>query len=191
MSACQDQINAVQNSNKVFPKSKEDFKIRTYICLIFNKLTKTCKSIKRKYLTERYPSLCSNIEAAHSFLEDEANPEHAYVCDGEEGNQFWHGDHLEKDLQQDLEDDLYLYTKQNIVMANIMTKDLTVTQIMKDEKTSTISFIANTGGLMGLCIGLSSVSIFEIIYHVLTFIFSKIRGSKGKVQQSNESDSRY
>ena len=36
---------------------------------------------------------------------------------------------------------------------------------MKDEKTTRTSFIANVGGLLGLCMGFSVVSIFEIMYH--------------------------
>ncbi len=30
-----------------------------------------------------------------------------------------------------------------------------------------IAFVANTGGLLGLCMGFSLVSLFEILYHVL------------------------
>ena len=36
---------------------------------------------------------------------------------------------------------------------------------MRDEKIPIISFVANTGGLLGLCMGFSLVSVFEIIFH--------------------------
>ena len=41
-----------------------------------------------------------------------------------------------------------------------------VTRILRDEKTPIIAFVANTGGLMGLCMGFSLVSVFEILYHM-------------------------
>ena len=44
-------------------------------------------------------------------------------------------------------------------------KDPVVTRIMRDEKITIISFVANTGGLLGLCMGFSLVSVFEIIFH--------------------------
>mgnify|MGYP001248349400 CR=1 FL=1 len=44
-------------------------------------------------------------------------------------------------------------------------KDPVVTRIMRDEKIPIISFVANTGGLLGLCMGFSLVSVFEIVFH--------------------------
>ena len=39
---------------------------------------------------------------------------------------------------------------------------------MRDQKIPVIAFVANTGGLLGLCMGFSLVSVFEILYHALT-----------------------
>ena len=44
-------------------------------------------------------------------------------------------------------------------------QDPVVTRIMRDEKIPIISFVANTGGLLGLCMGFSLVSVFEIMFH--------------------------
>lgn len=38
---------------------------------------------------------------------------------------------------------------------------------MRDQKIPVIAFVANTGGLLGLCMGFSLVSVFEILYHAL------------------------
>jgi Amiloride-sensitive sodium channel len=35
------------------------------------------------------------------------------------------------------------------------------------QKITVIAFVANTGGLLGLCMGFSLVSLFEIIYHLI------------------------
>lgn len=42
-----------------------------------------------------------------------------------------------------------------------------VTRIKRDQKIPIIGFVANTGGLLGLCMGFSLVSAFEIIYHCM------------------------
>jgi hypothetical protein len=42
-----------------------------------------------------------------------------------------------------------------------------VTRILRDQKIPVIAFVANTGGLLGLCMGFSLVSVFEIVYHML------------------------
>ena len=39
---------------------------------------------------------------------------------------------------------------------------------MRDQKIPVIAFVANTGGLLGLCMGFSLVSVFEVLYHALT-----------------------
>ena len=47
-------------------------------------------------------------------------------------------------------------------------QDPVVTKIMRDQKIPVIAFVANTGGLLGLCMGFSLVSVFEVLYHALT-----------------------
>ena len=47
---------------------------------------------------------------------------------------------------------------------------------MKDEKITKTAYIANSGGLLGLCMGFSLVSAAEILYHCLFGLFSPICG---------------
>ena len=49
---------------------------------------------------------------------------------------------------------------------------------MKDEKFTKTDYIANSGGLLGLCMGFSLVSAAEIIYHCLIGIFSPFCGDR-------------
>lgn len=42
-----------------------------------------------------------------------------------------------------------------------------MTRIKRDQKIPIIGFVANTGGLLGLCMGFSLVSAFEIVYHCM------------------------
>merc|ERR1719273_1160910 len=52
---------------------------------------------------------------------------------------------------------------------------------MKDEKITKTSYIANSGGLLGLCMGFSLVSAAEILYHCLFGLISPLcRSSRGR-----------
>ncbi len=70
---------------------------------------------------------------------------------------------------------LYKYAKTNLAVLYVLIKDPFYTLIKKDEQISVISFIGNAGGLMGLCMGLSLVSIFEIFYHIVNFTIAKLQ----------------
>ena len=65
---------------------------------------------------------------------------------------------------------LYKYAKENIAIVYIFIRDPYYTKIKKDEAISIVSFIGNIGGFVGLCLGLSFVSVFEIIFHCFNFI---------------------
>ena len=69
---------------------------------------------------------------------------------------------------------LFKYAKNNLAVLNVFINDPFYTLIKRDEQISLISFIGNAGGLVGLCMGLSVVSIFEILYHIFNFILQKI-----------------
>ena len=61
---------------------------------------------------------------------------------------------------------------------------------MRDEKIPIISFVANTGGLLGLCMGFSLVSVFEIVFHCggavkKEFIRRKRKQTTHKTEDSN------
>ena len=88
------------------------------------------------------------------------------------------------------------YSKDNLVMFNIFIKEKYLFKIggkcwllyfqdpyakrfMKDEKITKTAYIANSGGLLGLCMGFSLVSAAEILYHCLFGLFSPICG-RGK-----------
>jgi hypothetical protein len=57
---------------------------------------------------------------------------------------------------------------------------------MKDEKFTKTDYIANSGGLLGLCMGFSLVSAAEIIYHCLIGIFSPFCGYRGDRKEERE-----
>ena len=57
-------------------------------------------------------------------------------------------------------------------MFNIFIKDPYAKRFQKDEKITKTSFIANSGGLMGLCMGFSLISAAEILFHCVFGLFT-------------------
>ena len=64
------------------------------------------------------------------------------------------------------------YARENLVMFNIFIKDPYAKRFQKDEKITITSYIANSGGLLGLCMGFSLISGAEIIFHAAFGLFS-------------------
>ena len=53
-------------------------------------------------------------------------------------------------------------------------RDPFYTQIARDVKTTRLQFLGTAGGLMGLCMGFSIVSIIELFYHFTRLIVSLV-----------------
>ena len=67
---------------------------------------------------------------------------------------------------------LHQYASKNIAVLKIFLKDPYYTNIIRDRQITLINFVGNTGGLVGLCLGLSFISLFEGIYHIFNFVAS-------------------
>ena len=70
-----------------------------------------------------------------------------------------------KSLALDVEAEIYNYAKSNLAIINIFIKEPYSKRFRKTEKMSRIAYIASSGGLLGLCMGFSFVSLAEILYH--------------------------
>ena len=67
------------------------------------------------------------------------------------------------------------YAKNNFAILKIFINYPFYTKMTRDEDMTILSFIANAGGLLGLCMGLSFVSIFEIFYFCFDAFLVKVR----------------
>ena len=63
-----------------------------------------------------------------------------------------------------LVEELYNYGRKNLALIHVMIQSPYVTKIKRDVETTLLSFIADTGGLLGLCLGFSFISIIEIVF---------------------------
>jgi hypothetical protein len=57
------------------------------------------------------------------------------------------------------------YARDNIAVVKLFARDPYYTWFQRDKIMTNISFIGNTGGLIGLCMGFSFVSLVEIVHH--------------------------
>ena len=49
-----------------------------------------------------------------------------------------------------------------------------VTKILRDQRVPIIWFVANCGGILGLCMGFSIVTVFEVFHCIFKFFLSKL-----------------
>ena len=100
-------------------------------------------------------------------------------CQGHPGvrrGQHGHPQHLHQGEQEPLQ------------VINNSFQDPYAKKFMKDEKFTKTDYIANSGGLLGLCMGFSLVSAAEIIYHCVIGIFSPLCGDKEERRGDIEED---
>ena len=65
-----------------------------------------------------------------------------------------------------LADEVYQYGRENLALMNVLIQSPFVTKIKKDVAITFTNYVANTGGLLGLCLGFSFISGMEIIFWI-------------------------
>ena len=174
-SNCEDQINSLFVTTSSYPNRKTLI-YREEFCILAKRLLHKCKGPKRKPLEREYPNLCSTLEPLTKL-------DPTRFCK----NNNW-------DIPRTLvpncshhkcpvEDAILAYARENLVMFNIFIKDPYAKRFQKDEKITKTSYIANSGGLLGLCMGFSLISGAEILFHCFFGIYSAIFPSEKKKQR--------
>ena len=67
------------------------------------------------------------------------------------------------------------YTRENIAKVYIYLREPFVKEIIREEKITLIQFIGSTGGLLGLFLGFSVVSVVEIFYMIFLWLVNKVK----------------
>ena len=95
-----------------------------------------------------------------------------------------------KAVEEELEDAVARYAKDNLLvvrvrklfsistelLSQVFLKDPYYQKMIRDRKMSGGSFFGSAGGFLGLCLGLSAMSVVEIFYHIFLFILAIWRG---------------
>ena len=69
------------------------------------------------------------------------------------------------DIAKDMNNFIHSYARENVAVIKIFVKDPYYTNYKREVDITLITFIGNAGGLMGLYLGLSFISLFEVVYH--------------------------
>ena len=101
---------------------------------------------RRFLIDESYPNLCKTLEEHYLYFQD---------CNN------WPGTF---EPNQTLIDEMYNYGRENLAMVHVMIQSPYITKIKRDVSITFTNYMANTGGLLGLCIGFSFISAFEILF---------------------------
>ena len=86
-----------------------------------------------------------------------------------------------KTYLKNVEYEVYKYARENLAIINIFIKESYTKRFRKTEKMSRISYIASSGGLLGLCMGFSFVSLAEILYHCFLCVAMVIRHESSRL----------
>ncbi|XP_023319996.1 uncharacterized protein LOC111695065 isoform X2 [Eurytemora carolleeae] len=160
-SSCEDQVNSLFVTTSNYPNRKT-LVYREEFCIVTLRLIDKCNSFKRKPLDRQYPTLCILLEDLRDLD----------IC---ENNEWKTPKELNCTVHHcPLVEAVLNYARDNLVMFNIFIKDPYAKRFMKDEKITKTAYIANSGGLLGLCMGFSLVSAAEILYHCLFGLISPL-----------------
>jgi hypothetical protein len=167
---CESQTETPTFTFSAFP-IKSTFFQHQYFCIALEKLARICSDRNRAKIFEsayhQYNITCNDILNSNNTKElctSHMEPTNTILQDNNKLANF-----------------LLKYSRENLAMLRVLFKDPFYMLIKRDEQMSVISFLGNTGGLLGLCMGMSLVSIFEIVYHLLCFfndMILKMVGSK-------------
>ena len=107
----------------------------------------------------------------------------------------WPENYFEKnnDPNETLVKEMYQYGRQNLALIHVMVQSPYVTKIKRDVASSFVTFVANTGGLLGLCIGFSFISAVELVYWICCIChigIKKLLNKKVVPQKQIEEDRR-
>ena len=82
------------------------------------------------------------------------------------------------------------YAKDNIAFVKLYMREPFAEVLQVSVKTTALDYISNIGGLMGLCMGFSLVTVAEILYHGLDAIWVKFFSSSKKARTFVRRDNR-
>ena len=152
LQTCPSQDISVDQTSASFPHEAM-FPFMDKFCFILAKLEKICNdSIRRKAFQEVYGSC--------QIIEDSLNQKN--ICLNNQP--FCHSQEVESN--QALVEMAFKYAQENAIVLNVFFRRPFYTELKRDIQITRNSYIGNVGGLMGLCLGLSLISIFEILYHL-------------------------
>jgi hypothetical protein len=160
--SCNYQTDMVTITSASYP-NYPIFPLRKDLCITLQKLASLCS---RPYHATVVETQLKNKKVKYEDI----------LFANNSGNICNEDDYLNESLaanNSDLIDYLYSYTKANMAVVTVFIQDPYYTSILRDESISFVTFLGNAGGLFGIFLGVSLVSMFEILYYFADYIHSK------------------
>ena len=149
-------------------------------CILAKKLVSTCEDERHVSLIEWYPNICNQI--------DYLKKTNGLCVDNE-----WKQESLKNQSDFDFDEfssTLTRYARDNIAFVKLYMREPFAEVLQVSVKTTALDYISNIGGLMGLCMGFSLVTVAEILYHGLDAIWVKFFSSSKKARTFVRRDTR-
>ena len=180
---CEEQVNSMIITSSVYPNGRT-FGHRKEFCILCNSIFKKCNSSKRLPLERMYPGMCTAIRPLFQIGMDlSCNDFDWTVIRNNVLNCT-----LEKCVVEEMVAD---YARENLILANIFMKNPFATRFLKDEKYGIIDYVAKSGGLLGLAMGFSVVSFFEIIFYLIRAVTLSVNSPHKKLKVSGSYKFQY
>ena len=156
---CYPSCSVQENSNQIsfvpYPQ-KLTFFYQDYFCYTASHILQiSCTYSSRRYFIDlKYPQLCT-------VLEDFAN-----VFGKNSTCSTWPDTYFAQyeEKNETLTDEMFEYARDNLALIHVLIQSPYVAKIRRDEAMTLISYVANTGGLLGLFLGFSFISLIEVLY---------------------------
>ena len=68
---------------------------------------------------------------------------------------------------------LFKYAQENLAYIKVGMKDHFYTKVKRDLEITRLDFFNAVGGMLGLCLGLSIISVFEVFFHFVKFFLCR------------------
>merc|ERR1719458_1571161 len=178
---CDNQELRVVTSRSGYPK-KRTLPLTEDFCLILSKMRNLCKDEHRKRAFEEHykheSPLPNGAKLNCSLIEDARLDIHCQLKVGQDTlyTPESTADNSSKAVEAELEDAVARYAEDNLLVVRVFLKDPYYQKLTRARTTSGNSFFGSAGGWLGLCCGLSFISMMEIGYHGILFIIAICKG---------------
>ena len=163
LSNCDHQVISINTSVRKYP-NKLAFEQTKHICYAYKKILRICRDETKKALfLQSYQNevSCDEILKAERDDDDKSDNCNDFISRPEI---------LEKN--PNITSFLFKYAEENFAYVKVFSKYPYHTKIQMSLEMSLLQFISSLGGLLGLLMGLSIISLFELIYHLLDGLIS-------------------
>ena len=156
--SCRDQVNDNQMSTLLYPQKRNFFYRKNFCYVASHILQITCDDENRRYfLGLEYPDLCKTLQYFEAYFDNNS------TCNHWPENFL---DNHDNSPNQTLMREILKYGRENLALVRIMMQSPYATKIKRDLAMTITSYIANAGGLLGLCLGFSFISGIEVLFWI-------------------------